>query len=224
MRLLLTLSLTMIALSACAKKGNRTTDENGNCTSGYLEDHNSLSRKARSAVSTCKYSSASTCRMELMDIIPRCDVYQRNHPPGRSCSARDLNTFQTVRIHTSDIHDGCNKLRPLLTTADPTPTTRTYEYVPPARPVMSDKTLRRRYGISETTKLAADLPSCFEIMNQSRTQRAMTRADISLASADVGMQKAMALQEQPANWEKYRFLNTEDKMLQDLQSCVEKYN
>lgn len=80
----------------------------------------------------------------------------------------------------------------------------------------------RRYGVAETTKLASDLPSCWEIRNQSAAEKTMNILNISIGSADLGMQKSQALREQPMNWDKYTYLQTEHKKLQDLKTCVEK--
>lgn len=112
MRYLALALISAAALSACSKKSNNTTDANGNCTAGYIADHNDVKNKLDIAESDCSFSPFSEfCRQDKIAARASCDNFQAQHKPGRTCSAIPFGTTRKVDLHTGDVHGACNNFR-----------------------------------------------------------------------------------------------------------------
>lgn len=112
MRYLVLALLSMAALSACSKKANNTTDANGNCTAGYIADHNDVKNKLDLVDSDCNFSPFSEfCRQDKVAARASCDNFQAQHKSGRTCSAVPFGLNRKVEFNTADVHAACNSFR-----------------------------------------------------------------------------------------------------------------
>jgi hypothetical protein len=229
MRVHLVLLLTAFVVSACAKKGNNTRDENGNCTSEYVHDHNELSTHLNSANWDCNkslLSSASRCESSASSVLASCATYQAHHPAGRTCTAFSYQEGHDIRVSTTPIHDACNTLRAAMNSATTTTTTVTTSPTPPTTTepaiITSPQDARSKYHLSSDVKFASEFPSCEEIKYQSQTMKTRTLSEMVSASIALIMEQVSALEAAKQDINKYDYLSAEQKKLDKLIECVQK--
>lgn len=229
MRVHFVLLLTAFVVSACAKKGNNTRDQNGNCTSEYVHDHNELSTNLRSANWDCNKTlmfSASRCESSASSVLASCATYQAHHPAGRTCTAFSYQEGHDISVSTSPIHDACNTLRAAMNSATTTTTTATTSPAPPTTTapaiITSPQDARSKYHLSSDVKFASEFPSCEEIKFQSQTMKTRTLSEMVSASIALIMEQVSALQGPKQDTNKYDYLSAEQKKLDKLIECVQK--
>lgn len=112
MRFCIPVLVSLFTLSACGKKANNTNDASGNCTSGYILDHNRVKSDLDFVRSDCEVApNGNLCYNDKVAARTSCDNYQAMHKPGRVCSAMTADFTRKLSLSTTDVHEACNAFR-----------------------------------------------------------------------------------------------------------------